>query len=251
MIFELMSRFLLSRYNTGTIVFLCTILSVILSLLIGILVIKLGNHYQCSGILITMHIITPILVAPLVTFPYIKSVYEIDLLRKKLNALARIDELTQISNRRFFNEQARHIISRARRTLEPVSLMFIDIDYFKRINDNHGHDAGDKSLRAVAELLKSQVREYDIVGRYGGEEFLMLLPNTGLETAEKIAERIRKTIENADIDTGKERLRLTVSIGLANRKGVDLALDELVASADNGVYRAKESGRNTVKIAAA
>ena len=89
------------------------------------------------------------------------------------------------------------------------------------------------------------------MGRYGGKEFLLLLPNTSLEDAEKIAERIRKAVENADIDTGKERLRLTVSIGLANRKGADLALDELVASADNGVYRAKESGRNTVKIAAA
>ncbi len=241
------SRFLLSKYSIGTIVILCTLMSIFLSLVIGLLVIYFGDQHQCAGILLTMHIVTPALVAPLITFPYIKSVYEIDLLRKQLDKLARIDELTGISNRRFFYEQAESVIQRSNRLEEPVSLMFIDIDYFKNINDTHGHDTGDKTLQLVADILKSQIRTYDIIGRYGGEEFLLLLPNTALENSEKIAERLRSVVEKSAIIIGDKKINVTVSVGLTNKTGNNITLESLVTMADNGVYMAKEAGRNNIK----
>ena len=124
----------------------------------------------------------------------------------------------------------------------------LDLDYFKSINDNYGHACGDKVLVKVAEALKLELRQYDILGRIGGEEFAILLPNTNKSSALSIAQRIRESIENLPIKYKKNTLRVTTSIGVAVDLNADKNLDELFLEADKRLYKAKENGRNLVAI---
>ncbi len=235
-----------SRYSTGVSVVLCTLISIILSLFIGTFIIVLINKPDCRNILLLAHIVTPAIVAPLVTYPYIKLIREIDDLRRNLDKMARFDELTEISNRRHFHDQAQTVIDRRNRSLEPISLLFIDIDYFKQINDRYGHDIGDQTLKWSADILKSEIRRYDILARYGGEEFLILLPNTDSTEALQIAERISVLIRNSTMVFEEKKISITVSIGVSSKNEGLVNLDELIKDADNALYTAKDSGRNRV-----
>ena len=122
----------------------------------------------------------------------------------------------------------------------------LDIDHFKKVNDTYGHEAGDRALQHVAEIMRSSLREIDILGRMGGEEFAVLMPNTTLEDAVLLAERIRLAIANSPFDTSCQALTLTVSIGAEIFTAEMSGLDELLRNADVALYRAKHSGRNCV-----
>lgn len=159
--------------------------------------------------------------------------------------LAFTDPLTQTRNRSAFNDTVRREIRLAHRTGKHLSVIFLDIDHFKRINDNYGHQCGDLALASVAKWVKESIRSSDIVFRYGGEEFVVLLSETDLQGAELLAERIRKNIENHIFAYGLDSIRLTVSLGASSLRGDD-SLEDFINRADHAMYKAKQTGRNRV-----
>jgi diguanylate cyclase (GGDEF)-like protein len=162
----------------------------------------------------------------------------------ELTNAARLDAKTGLLNAITWQREARAEIVRAGRTGTPVVLALLDIDHFKQVNDTYGHLTGDSMLVALADLMRRQVREYDIVGRFGGEEFTILFPHTDIADAEQIAERLR--ISAAQMAIGPASI--TVSIGVATLDSAQTDLDELIAAADGALYHAKANGRDQVCI---
>ncbi len=174
-----------------------------------------------------------------------------DYLRDNLDhslELAVTDQLTGLHNRRYMTGQLDALVKRASLGGDPVSALLIDIDHFKKINDGYGHDVGDDVLQEFAVRLASNVRAIDLPCRYGGEEFVVVMPDTKLEDAERIAERIRLHVAGSPfrVKGGTELLTVTISIGVAATLGADDRPDALLKRADEGVYEAKASGRNKV-----
>jgi len=160
--------------------------------------------------------------------------------------LATTDGLTGLLNRRTFNAQLHARLREAERYQRPLSLLLLDIDHFKQVNDGYGHPAGDAVLRSVASLLTRQARETDIVARYGGEEMALILPETDARGALAIAERIRKAVGGAHHPTDQGTLKVTVGAGLSTWSGGADGAEELLVAADKALYRAKQAGRNRV-----
>jgi len=171
-------------------------------------------------------------------------------LQLEVERQAQVDYLTGLSNRRHFIEEGEAELARALRYKKPLSLMMLDIDLFKLVNDTHGHKAGDIVLQKVSQLCEGALREVDIIGRLGGEEFAILLPETMLEKAVEVAERIRLLIAHTEIalEIGLP-LHATVSIGVVTLKGKEINIDTLLHQADEALYEAKRTGRNKVCIA--
>jgi two-component system cell cycle response regulator len=163
----------------------------------------------------------------------------------ELEQLAYRDELTGLANRRFAVRQLHAEISRARRHGQDLALVILDADRFKTLNDRHGHLAGDEVLRGLADRIRGRLREEDVAARFGGEEFLVLLPDTDAEGAAAVAEDLRAAVAAEPFSIGRIALPLTVSAGYAAWEGEDL--ERLVARADRGLYAAKEAGRDCVR----
>ena len=164
--------------------------------------------------------------------------------REVLN-LAMTDSLTGVSNRRALMDYAERAL--AQRWGRSLALLMIDVDHFKRINDSHGHPAGDEVLRQITRLLEKRLRGGDLLGRYGGEEFCVVAPDTDTEGALRLAESLRETVEDAIISVESGRLSVTVSIGIAHSTSVtERELKDILAEADVALYTAKKSGRNQV-----
>lgn len=167
------------------------------------------------------------------------------------------DFLTGVNNRRAFDQRLNEEVMRASRRHEPLSCLFLDVDYFKKVNDNHGHEAGDAALQQVADIVRQQLRASDVLARYGGEEFAALLPNSTEGGAAEIAERIRRAVEAHEIQLGSGKtLKITISIGVAslvpdspNQEAVGAVAAVLVETADRALYQAKGLGRNQVVCA--
>ena len=179
-----------------------------------------------------------------------------DLLRKNLDhslELAVTDPLTGLHNRRYMTGQLAALVARAARGGDPVGLLMIDIDHFKKINDGFGHDVGDEVLREFAVRVATNVRAVDLPCRYGGEEFVVVMPGTPLTTCERIAERIRQHVSGSPfrVAGGKELLTATISIGVAATLGEGDTPEALLKRADEAVYEAKSGGRNKVVARAA
>lgn len=168
-------------------------------------------------------------------------------LEEKLAELALSDPLTGIANRRHFMTQAENELTRCRRYSQPLSLLMFDLDHFKAINDRHGHQTGDLVLQKVAGICRSGLREVDLLARLGGEEFAILLPQTGGRDARRLADRLRQAIANSPLlcDQGPA-LSFSVSVGVATLKNDDEKLDALLLRADQRLYQAKAAGRNRV-----
>lgn len=168
-------------------------------------------------------------------------------LAQKLKIQATIDLLTNLYNRRAFEEFAEKEVSRAEREQTYISVVLMDIDLFKQVNDTHGHQIGDKVLQEFSVRLKDSLRQYDILARYGGEEFMLLLPDTDRETALVIAEKLRVTIFQPVFCVEKElKLEVSASFGVASICGKTIDWKALVAKADSALYQAKSNGRNQV-----
>ncbi len=176
---------------------------------------------------------------------------------ERLKHIGLTDPLTGVNNRRYIEQRMQEEIGRAQRDRSALSCLFIDIDHFKRVNDKFGHQSGDDVLREVATRIKKELRLSDSLGRYGGEEFIVLLTQATLRDAERIAERIRASVAQQAIEIAgaDEALQVTVSIGAASQTPpdrsmpADQARQKLIASADEALYRAKEGGRNRVMLA--
>lgn len=172
----------------------------------------------------------------------------IETLNRKLEQMSRVDGLTSLFNRRFWEEQFTREFKRLNRSNLPAAAIMLDIDHFKAVNDNYGHPAGDFIIKTLAKIIKTAIRETDIAGRYGGEEFAIFLPETNQAHAKLVAERIRKLAEKyTPVYEGTE-IKFTVSVGVA---AFDQSYSDHIAwleQADQALYQAKESGRNQVCI---
>lgn len=164
----------------------------------------------------------------------------------KLKEIAYKDPLTGLFNRRGFELSVDPIIALSKRNKNDISAIVIDIDYFKKINDNYGHDKGDMVLHTLGKIITLCLRESDICARFGGEEFIVLLPYTYIEDAVVIAERIGRAIRTKEIHLGQEKINITASLGVASQSE-DFNLNNLVKKADEALYNAKEQGRNRVE----
>ncbi|MBN2123172.1 MAG: diguanylate cyclase, partial [Deltaproteobacteria bacterium] len=172
-------------------------------------------------------------------------------LESRILILASTDGLTGLLNRRAFMERMEGELHRAGREGKGLSVILADIDYFKKINDSHGHQAGDTVLQRFAEQLRKSSRPYDLVGRYGGEEFVICLPGTGLSQAASVGERLRKGVEEMKTESPSVAVAIpiTASFGVASlvqESGEDM--DSLIHRADEALYRAKAEGRNRVVV---
>jgi diguanylate cyclase (GGDEF)-like protein len=177
--------------------------------------------------------------------PYLQNA----LLHRRIRDLAAIDDLTSILNRRFGFRRLKEEFSRAVRHGVSMSVMMVDVDRFKDFNDTFGHDAGDAVLKMVAATIESTLRSGDTACRYGGEEFMIVAPGTGLTDGAKIGERLRRNIETTQIRWGEQTLSVTVSVGVAAWPVARVSVsEELVSAADKALYAAKEAGRNQVAI---
>ncbi len=170
-----------------------------------------------------------------------------------LESLANTDFLTKVSNRGSFEELVSKSISQAKRSEQMVSLAMFDLDFFKKVNDNYGHEAGDLALVEFSRLLKQTFRDYDIIGRVGGEEFAVCMPNTSLEEAFVACERCRQRLMEQTIKIEQnghsQSFNITVSIGLTAATGSTMTFDSLLREADHLLYQAKENGRNQTCVA--
>lgn len=166
---------------------------------------------------------------------------------ERLSHLATTDPLTGLANRRFALDALDTLVARARRRAEPLGVMVLDVDLFKAINDAHGHPAGDAVLKEVAAVVHHYARDYDVVARFGGEEFLVLCDNSDEVTTRGVAERIRRGIEQHEFRLDGQLLRVTVSIGFCAMMPSSQNGETLIALADAALYRAKQSGRNRVE----
>ena len=165
-----------------------------------------------------------------------------------LKRLANIDFVTQIPNRRSAIQYLEQIFTLYKRSLRAFSVLMLDIDYFKQVNDTYGHDAGDQVLKLVSSTLKNVFRESDMFCRMGGEEFITVLPETAIDGAVALAERARAAMECVYTDIGGVRLRRTVSIGAAQSMPDDTSYNDVMLRADNALYEAKNGGRNRVYV---
>lgn len=224
-----------------------TVVSALAGLAVGLLlfgftwnpIVTMTIVYAC----IPMLIIYPILVG-VITYNISMQLHG---QKQLLMRLSRIDGLTGVFNRSYWETRAREEIARARRNHHPLSLLIIDIDHFKRINDTYGHVTGDCVLQQLAQNLQHNLRETEMLGRYGGEEFVIILPNTESTVAWRTGERLREIIEAAEfVDTGQQgvKLRCTISVGVAAFSDGMGDFSSWVRAADSALYQAKSAGRN-------
>ena len=173
----------------------------------------------------------------------------IERLNDELEEVSRIDGLTRLFNRRFWQEQFEREYKRALRSEEVSTVIMLDIDHFKKVNDTYGHQAGDKVIQSLAQVISDTIRETDNAGRYGGEEFAILLPDTSVESAHTVAERLREAAEKQIVTHEDDHIRYTVSIGAAQFSAHFETALVWLEHADQALYAAKEGGRNQVVLA--
>ena len=234
-----------------------TLLATIASCLLAGLLLA-GFDILFKGEIIKLDLVIAVLIAlvvvPLVTHFFVSLAFRLKDATNELEWLANYDYLTGILNRRAFMERTRYELRRAQRYDHPVSILIMDIDRFKKVNDEHGHAVGDDILVSFTRCCSAQLRENDVFARYGGEEFVVLLPESDQEKGLEAAKRIGNAVEKREMKCRELTLEITVSIGVATAKphaarAADAELDVLLKSADRALYTAKQSGRNRAVVA--
>ena len=179
--------------------------------------------------------------------PFVAELIELRRQVSELSSLVRTDPLTGIANFRYFQQALERELERSQRSGQAISLVMLDIDFFKQVNDQWGHEVGNQALAHLARLLQKCVRRLDIPCRYGGEEFAVILPSTDLVASIQVAERIRRRVEKSSLDISGQSIRMTVSLGVATYTAERrISGEELVQEADQFLYQAKATGRNRV-----
>jgi diguanylate cyclase (GGDEF)-like protein len=185
----------------------------------------------------------------LIVFFALRLIKKTSVIQQRFEYLAVTDGLTGIFNRRHIMSRFNEEFERARRLKKNLGCIMIDIDKFKSINDKFGHLVGDKVLREISVRIKSTIRIYDVLGRYGGEEFLIVLPDTDFDNTKGLAERIRENVK-ADMFLATDipmHIHITISSGIAHMTEEDISIDDIIKRADEGLYKAKNSGRDRVE----
>ncbi|MEX0787991.1 MAG: GGDEF domain-containing protein [Anaerolineales bacterium] len=193
--------------------------------------------------------VIPGILAPLISYQFIRLSHQLDRAEDELRHVASIDSLTQVYNRGHILLLAEKEILRARRYVHPLSLLLLDLDLFKLVNDRYGHSVGDRLLRSAADLFSEQLRRSDWLGRYGGEEFMVILPETDEKGARLVAERMRSAVKASPLKAGNTMVTVTVSVGGTDLRPEMQDIDAFLAHADAALYRAKERGRDRVEFA--
>lgn len=198
--------------------------------------------------IIVFSILTIALLLVILYFLVWKLVVRLDESQEKLKQISITDELTGLRNRRYIMGRFGEEFKRVKRLNRPMGLIMFDLDFFKKINDTYGHQFGDLVLKTVASQLKSGIREYDLLGRIGGEEFLILAPDSDLEETLGIAERIREIIKSEKISDGYREVNVTISAGVTMMKEQDRDIDVIFSRVDTALYKAKQEGRDRVVV---
>jgi len=244
---ETISHFFLNQGVTRGVLYL-TVGSILFSVLVTFFVSRLfGGNASLHGYSIA--IIVPTILASTIGYISLSMYFELERSRQEIHALAITDELTQIFNRRHFFQLAQRELERSRRNGHPLAIVLFDIDDFKQVNDSHGHMAGDLVLKETCQACKVTVRPYDIFARFGGEEFIFLLPDTDDTRAVAVADRLRQVIAERVVffDTGN--VQMTISIGIAIFNPKKDTLDDVISRADSALYIAKKLGKNRLEVA--
>lgn len=243
-----MIRQLLKRHGLVTAVALITLGSVMASALItaGIVYGVLADTMGRNAWLVTLA--TPLVISPVASWAMLRLVLQLDRAQEELRELSLRDPLTGCYNRRHFMHVLRHEIDRGRRYDTPCSVAVLDIDNFKQINDRLGHQAGDEVLLGVARGCQSVVRATDVFARIGGEEFAVLLPQTGADEAYALVERLRQHVQALTFDALPTLGRVTLSGGVVCAVSAQ-QVDAVMHAADHAMYRAKREGKNRVVMA--
>jgi diguanylate cyclase (GGDEF)-like protein len=240
-----MLRSSLKRYGLLAVVAAGTVGSIVLSAAIAAAV-HAAIGAPMSAIAWTVTLVCPAVIAPAMSWWSFAQVLKVERAHEQLRLLSNIDHLTGIFNRRYFMDRLRDEIARAERDGTSFAVAFIDVDNFKRINDEHGHLSGDEILQQLTRTCASHVREIDTLARIGGEEFALLLPGTTPAEAERLVERLRAGVAATRAKLGDGWLELTVSIGLtssaSSRDGLDI--NGIMRRADEALYAAKRQGKN-------
>ncbi len=223
--------------------FISTLSSIILTLLITVLT---GNiNREELFIALSYGTALPLIISSVVSWPIVKIVLRLDKLETEMRYLASYDGLTKVLNRRAFLEKADYLLQVAKRQRLSFSVVLADIDNFKRINDQFGHEAGDDVLQQVGSLFNSCIRESDLIGRYGGEEFVLLFTTPDPTKAVNACERLHKQLRQLVVPFKGHSIQVTISIGVAHFKPTtDISLQELLSQADQAMYHAKNNGKD-------
>jgi diguanylate cyclase (GGDEF)-like protein len=242
-------------------VVLVTALSICASLLItvGIYYLATGSIADMDRLGLLIASLAPAIIAPIGSWSYISLSHRLQLANNKLRVLSEVDSLTSTLNRRTFMDVAEKHLNLAARHGFPTSLMVLDFDHFKQVNDQHGHAMGDKVLVQTIDVIQQAIRETDVIARIGGEEFILLLPHTAREGAILLAQRILEVVRQNQIGALeqshgnqplKDGLSVTISIGGATCATSSTNLDEMMSRADKLLYDAKQAGRDCYMIEA-
>ena len=229
--------------NRGTIV--ASALTIVIALIMTSIAQSL-THQPDWTLGTTLAILCPLLIATPVYLNVFRMVDKLEQAERELTHLAQVDFLTNTWNRRYFTKLAESEIARCHELSQPLSLLLLDVDNFKIINDTYSHLVGDQVLIQIGELIRQIIRENDLLGRYGGDEFLLLLPNTSPPKACTLAERICTVVSNQQFASQDGPVRATVSIGVAAGYSCEDPVNLLLRKADQALYRAKKAGRNRV-----
>ena len=226
-----------------------TILASILTILIAWIITSIAQsltHQPDWTLGNFLAVICPLLIATPVYYQVFKLVCKLGEAEEELKLLAREDSLTRTYNRRYFTELAEREVERCQNLSQPLSLLLLDVDHFKIINDSYSHIVGDQVLVQIGWSIRQIIRETDLLGRYGGDEFLLLLPNTNRGQSFSLAERICAEVASRNFKSDCGPVQVTVSIGVANAYASQDSVMMLLRKADQALYQAKNAGRNRV-----
>jgi diguanylate cyclase (GGDEF)-like protein len=208
------------------------------------MVLKLFSDATTDSLMLTYFYTEFVALISLGLFGYMLGLYT-----DKIEVLALHDKLTGLYNRHYLIEHLEHLLAMRKRYKRKLSLMMIDLDNFKRVNDSYGHVTGDLALKAVSECVRQRCRESDVLARYGGEEFIIICPDSNIQESYRLAERIRESVEQLTSESLGFPGPQTVSIGACELSSdEELSIDQLFSRVDKALYRAKEEGRNKVFI---
>lgn len=242
-------RKLIKKFGQLNVVIFITLSSILLSILLTYLIIYLKQDFRTLSTSIIIATVVPLIVAPSVLWPLVSLLIKVDRLESEMRRLATYDSLTGLLTRRAFFHNANAFIALAEREKTPFSVITLDLDKFKNINDSYGHPGGDEVLKHFAMTAKSISRKSDLVGRIGGEEFAFFLPNTSEEDANTFSEKLHSRVRELTVIHDESSIKFTISMGLVSLlPNISYNIESILKDADKALYLAKEKGRNCTMI---
>ena len=242
-------RELINRLGQAKSVIILTVISIVFSVFFTFMLILLSNMNVDIIDSLLISALIPLIIAPIASWHLLGLLLRVDHLEKEMRLLATFDTLTGLLSRQAFFHDFKHYLSLTERKPIIFSLLSIDLDYFKNVNDTYGHAAGDSVLKDFAEIAQSTFRKSDLLGRVGGEEFSILLPNATEKTALMLAEKLQSTIRKSTVTSHESSINYTVSIGLYSFSPTAKdSIENILELGDKALYQAKEQGRDRTVI---